>query len=82
MALRRFAVTVILVLFTCLFSNKLHAQASWEPFGQNRIQYRTFEWMYFDSTHFRVFYYGTGKAHAMYSISVAEQRYHIQKRFK
>lgn len=73
MALRRFAVTVILVLFTCLFSNKLHAQASWEPFGQNRIQYRTFEWMYFDSTHFRVFYYGTGKAHAMYSISVAEQ---------
>lgn len=51
----------------------VHGQASWEKFGQNRVQYQTFEWQYFDSTHFRAFYYGTGKAHAIYSLAVAEQ---------
>ena len=48
-------------------------QASWEQFGQNRIQYRTFEWKYFDSTHFRTFYYDYGKANAVYALNLAEQ---------
>ncbi len=53
--------------------SKAYSQASWEPFGQNRVQYRTFDWNYFDSTHFRVFYYDQGKSHALYSLNLAEQ---------
>src|SRR6185437_11783540 len=28
-----------------------------EQFGQNRIQYRKFDWKYFDTKHFRVYHY-------------------------
>lgn len=61
---------VAILIASALASN---AQASWEQFGQNRVQYRTFEWKYFDSTHFRAFYYDYGKANAMYAINLAEQ---------
>ncbi|HNF71641.1 MAG TPA: hypothetical protein PLP34_04460, partial [Chitinophagaceae bacterium] len=55
-----------------LFSGVVSAQASWETFGQNRVQYRTFHWKYFDSTHFRVFYYDYGKDNAVYMLNQAE----------
>ncbi|MBK8146217.1 MAG: hypothetical protein IPK62_15140 [Bacteroidetes bacterium] len=54
-------------------ASKLFSQASWEPFGQNRVQYRTFAWKYYDSTHFRTFYFDKGNAHAVYALNVAEQ---------
>jgi len=50
----------------------MFAQASWEQFGQNRVQYRTFDWNYFDSTNFRTFYYDQGKANARYALKMAE----------
>jgi hypothetical protein len=53
--------------------SKLFSQASWEPFGQNRVQYRSYSWKYYDSTHFRTFYYDKGNAHAVYALNVAEQ---------
>lgn len=61
------------LLFSCFFIVKSNAQASWETFGQNRVQFRTFEWNYFDSTHFRAFYYDQGKANAKFCLKVAEQ---------
>ena len=61
------------ILFLCLLMTKfLFAQASWEQYGQNRVQYRTFEWNYFDSTNFRTFYYDQGKANARYALKMAE----------
>ena len=33
------------------------AQSYLETFGQNRIQYRKFDWKYFDTRHFRVYHY-------------------------
>lgn len=65
-----------IVLTACLFLLQYqisNAQASWETFGKNRVQYRSFNWSYFDSTHFRAFYYDQGKAHAIYAINIAEQ---------
>ena len=62
---------VCLSLF--LMTNKSFSQASWEKFGQNRVQYRTFDWSFYDSTHFRTFFYKDGKANALYALSVAEQ---------
>ena len=60
------AIFVIITLST-------YGQASWEHFGQNRVQYRTFTWKYFDSLHFRTFFYDYGKANAMYANNLAEQ---------
>ena len=61
------------ILFLCLLMTKfMFAQASWEQYGQNRVQYRTFEWNYFDSTNFRTFYYDQGKANARYALKMAE----------
>lgn len=62
-----------LFLLFVIVSRFLYAQASWEKYGQNRVQYRTFNWQYYDSTHFRTFYYDHGKANALYAINVAEQ---------
>ena len=36
---------------------KSQAQSYLEAFGQNRIQYRKFQWKYFDTKHFRVYHY-------------------------
>lgn len=33
------------------------AQSNIEVFGQNRVQYRKFDWKYFDTKHFRVYHY-------------------------
>jgi hypothetical protein len=41
-------------LLTALFSN---GQTYLETFGQNRQQYRKFDWKYFDTKHFRVYHY-------------------------
>jgi len=35
----------------------VHAQSNVETFGQNRIQYRKFDWKYFDTKHFRIYHY-------------------------
>lgn len=47
------------------------AQANIEVFGQNRMQYRKFDWKYFETEHFRIYHYdATGRQLARY---VAEQ---------
>lgn len=63
---------LLIIAGSMLLPRAASAQASWEMFGQNRVQYRTFEWHYLDTTHFRVFYYGQGKANAQYIAGIAE----------
>ncbi|MBS1773545.1 MAG: hypothetical protein JST82_11855 [Bacteroidetes bacterium] len=58
-------------LFLCSGSMYVKAQSNVEVFGQNRIQYRKFEWKYFDTKHFRIYHYdAAGRNLARY---VAEQ---------
>ncbi len=64
---------LVLVLFFSYITYTCFSQASTEQFGQNRIQYRTFDWKYFDSTHFRVFFYDYGKGLAQYVLNNAEK---------
>jgi hypothetical protein len=35
----------------------VHGQTYMEVYGQNRIQYRKFQWKFFDTKHFRVYHY-------------------------
>jgi hypothetical protein len=74
MKLRRMVRKLLFILILFLVTSELHAQASWEKFGQNRVQYYTFNWSFYDTTHFRVFYNGSGKAHAVYCANIAEQQ--------
>lgn len=76
-----FAVAV-LCLLSVFYSGTAAAQANVEVFGQNRVQYRKFEWKFFDTKHFRVYHYDrSGVALARYvaeqaerDIAVVEQR--------
>lgn len=52
---RRWMIMVILITMWVPFG--LSAQTYIETFGQNRLQYRKFEWKYFDTKHFRVYHY-------------------------
>ncbi len=64
---------IVFVFTLCILAIHGYSQASWEQFSQNRVQYRTFEWRYYDSTHFRTFYYDYGNANALYALNIAEQ---------
>jgi hypothetical protein len=47
-------------LVVCIFimlPGTVHAQTYTEVYGQNRLQFRKFEWKYFDTKHFRVYHY-------------------------
>ena len=51
-------IILLVVVLLCLsVPYHVHAQSYLEPFGQNRIQYRKFQWKYFDTKHFRVYHY-------------------------
>ncbi|HMN33489.1 MAG TPA: hypothetical protein PKA54_08950 [Chitinophagaceae bacterium] len=68
----QFIKLIFIIAFVFIFFEG-DAQASWEQYGQNRVQYRTFDWKYYDSTHFRIFYYDKGMTHAIYSLQIAEE---------
>lgn len=58
-------------LSLCAISPAANAQSNLEIFGQNRIQYRKFDWKFFDTKHFRIYHYdAAGRGLARY---VAEQ---------
>ncbi|MEZ5047080.1 MAG: hypothetical protein R2831_08815 [Chitinophagaceae bacterium] len=72
-ALKIHHIPIFIFSILLFISQKVSAQASWEQFGQNRVQYNVFNWNYFDSTHFRCFYYDKGKENAIYALHIAEQ---------
>ena len=69
-----------LLLFTfwilgCLYKNTpCKAQTYLETYGQNRIQYRKFDWKVFETEHFRIYHYDrSGKDLARYVAEQAEK---------
>jgi len=67
---------VIFFVAVCAFfiaPIKTRAQANLEVFGDNRIQYRKFDWKYFDTRHFRIYHYDrAGKQLGRYVSEEAE----------
>lgn len=60
-----------LFLIVMLLSKSSSAQTNVEKFGKNRVQYREFNWRYYDTKHFRIYHYDrAGRELARY---VAEQ---------
>jgi hypothetical protein len=59
------------IAIVLLMASTLKAQTNTETFGQNRIQYRKFDWKFYETKHFRIYHYdAAGRQLARY---VAEQ---------
>ncbi len=64
---------VWLLPFLLLLSASANAQSYTETFGQNRRQFRKFQWKYFDTRHFRVYHYDkAGRQLGRYAAEEAE----------
>lgn len=60
--------TVCLAIFILVSSQSLHAQY----FGQNKVQYKVFDWKYLQSQHFDVYFYQEGEDIAQFTAFAAE----------
>src|SRR5262249_26463719 len=75
--IRKTSYSLITQLLACFIAAALpiavQGQSYIEVFGQNRIQYRKFDWKYFDTKHFRVYHYDrAGRALGRYVAEEAE----------
>ncbi len=68
------SVGVITLVLTCFFS-KSEAQQAREVFGQNRIQYKNFDWKYLGSENFDVHFYGERKKAAEEALQYLESEF-------
>ncbi len=50
-------------------------QTVFAQFGQNKVQYRSFDWEYIKSTHFDIYYYNDSYELATFTAEVAEEAY-------
>ncbi len=57
---------IILLLLSCL---------NGQSFGQNKVQYRDFDWNFIQSPHFDIYYYGDRQDLAEFTAEVAEESY-------
>ena len=46
-----------------------------QSFGQNKVQYRDFDWNYIQTPHFDIYYYGDQQSLAEFTAEVAEESY-------
>lgn len=69
---QRYKIALTTALALSLFAQQdVKAQANVEVYGQNRVQYRKFDWKFFETKHFRIYHYdAAGRQLARY---VAEQ---------
>lgn len=62
-----------MLVVALMVAEKSIGQASTEKFGQSQIQYQSFKWKYYDSTHFRVFFYRPGEKLAEHILLESER---------
>ena len=60
-----------IVLIFCLFGQFVFGQS----FGQNKVQYREFDWSYIQSSHFDIYFYGEEQDLAEFTADIAEEAY-------
>ncbi|RYY21577.1 MAG: hypothetical protein EOO36_00390 [Cytophagaceae bacterium] len=71
--LRRRVGMLALAAGALLGGQPARAQSAQEPFGRVRIQYRNFDWQFYSTQNFNVYFYGGGEASARRAAEYAEQ---------
>ena len=56
-------------------ANQINAQHYTTPFGQNRIQYKNFDWYYYSTNNFDIYYYPGGQEYALEAINFLEDEF-------
>lgn len=64
---------ILFILF--FFSNAAIAQHYTTPFGQNRIQYKKFDWYYYSTNNFDIYYVPGGQEYALEAINFLEDEF-------
>ncbi|MBI3218285.1 MAG: PD40 domain-containing protein [Bacteroidetes bacterium] len=72
--MRMKSVGILALIVTC-FMGQLNAQQAREVFGQNRIQYKEFDWKYLSSENFDVHFYGERKKAAEEALQYLESEF-------
>ncbi|MEM6735915.1 MAG: translocation protein TolB [Bacteroidota bacterium] len=66
----------IVLLFGCFgVFYQIYAQHYTTPFGQNRIQYKNFDWYYYSTNNFDIYYYPGGQEYALEAINFLEDEF-------
>ena len=67
---------IIVLFFAILFSQYsfLSAQTTQVQFGQNRVQYHPFDWQYYNSENFAIYFYPGGQEIGKFVWTTAEQK--------
>lgn len=58
-----------------LVANVAFSQHYTTPFGQNRIQYKNFDWYFYSTNNFDVYYYPGGEEYALEAIDFLEEEF-------
>ncbi len=66
---------IAVLLFGILLSNLSIAQQSREKFGMNRVQYKDFDWQYYATENFDIYYYKGGNEYATLATKYLEDEF-------
>lgn len=63
-----------IVLFFLIIFSKVYSQTTQVQFGQNRVQYHPFDWQYYNSDNFTIYFYPGGQEIGKFVWTVAEMK--------
>lgn len=64
---------IALLLMSGVFMSR--GQTYFNDFGQNRIQYKKFDWLYYSTTNFDIYYYAGGGDYAKQAVDFLEEEF-------
>ncbi len=65
----------VIISFCICWTFCIQAQHYTTPFGQNRIQYKNFDWYYYSTNNFDVYYYPGGQEYALEAVNFLEDEF-------
>lgn len=73
LVLQKISAILLSVFFAVSASNPAQAQGLYTDFGQNRVQFKSFEWQYFRTENFDAYFYSGGRELAAFTVKTAER---------
>ena len=70
---KKYSILIILFIGNCFYASGQFYNGSQLSFGKNRVQHQKFNWLYYRTDQYDVYYYPTGKALAEYTTWKAAQ---------